>query len=677
MKCDETKPACLQCSRRKVECGGYSKDLRWKLYDKPKPARKNGRTRSNFGATSNYTETRLELSETQSSDELGTILRDRAVDDDVASPFQFPIDFTNDFSDGFSLDADIGQFMDPLLLTSFLPSPIPFDDGTELSSLELLHPHDDHQAQLHASINANNISSATPASYDDPGTVKLAERENEIDQILHTTEAAIASHSEVQDLYSVFRRPYFESCSLDMISTVFNNHTSNILSIEGDPHSNHWRISIWPMAEGNPALYDALAAMVCFHVAKAQPQVRSLGIKHFESSVRGLQRRDIENKSDIAQAIATNLALAFAQTWDYVSSSTGKQHILEAKVLLGEARALSDDEAKSHNLIFLARTLLYMDVIARFTSTPIADNSPIDLGYTFIDSHSLNASMDPLMGYATSLFPTIGRVANLISLVWRRSAKRNSPTIISKAIDLWRSIERWSTPVELSMTGDSTSIKSDVVQTAEAYRWATLLLLHQAVPELPLLTSWSELAQKILIYLATTPLTSRAIIVQIFPLMLAGCEVVEEEDKEWVRERWTEMSKRMVTGIVDRCLAITEEVWRRRDEYAANHGLCPISGLKQSSCTDDHPHSTVHPSLEPSANMAAQNMIASRASSHSPGHCIHDKRPSSASNDFPISAAFKKGVDTITRSGYTDYSVKGKLHWLGVMNDWNWEVMLG
>lgn len=36
MKCDETKPSCQQCIRRKVACGGYKKDLRWKPFGKPK-----------------------------------------------------------------------------------------------------------------------------------------------------------------------------------------------------------------------------------------------------------------------------------------------------------------------------------------------------------------------------------------------------------------------------------------------------------------------------------------------------------------------------------------------------------------------------------------------------------------------------------------------------------------
>jgi len=33
LKCDETKPSCLQCRKRGVECGGYKKDFKWKTFE--------------------------------------------------------------------------------------------------------------------------------------------------------------------------------------------------------------------------------------------------------------------------------------------------------------------------------------------------------------------------------------------------------------------------------------------------------------------------------------------------------------------------------------------------------------------------------------------------------------------------------------------------------------------
>lgn len=33
MKCDEEKPACQQCLKRNVECGGYKKDFKWRPFE--------------------------------------------------------------------------------------------------------------------------------------------------------------------------------------------------------------------------------------------------------------------------------------------------------------------------------------------------------------------------------------------------------------------------------------------------------------------------------------------------------------------------------------------------------------------------------------------------------------------------------------------------------------------
>jgi hypothetical protein len=78
------------------------------------------------------------------------------------------------------------------------------------------------------------------------------------------------------------------------------------------------------------------------------------------------------------------------------------------------------------------------------------------------------------------------------------------------------------------------------------------MILYQAIPEIPNLTSHDEVAQTILLYLAT-------VIVGRFPLMVDGCEAIEEEGCQFVRERRSAMAQHTVTGIVDRYLKIIEE----------------------------------------------------------------------------------------------------------------------
>ncbi|KAF2640131.1 hypothetical protein P280DRAFT_518555 [Massarina eburnea CBS 473.64] len=453
-----------------------------------------------------------------------------------------------------------------------------------------------------------------------------------------------------------------EADSLEKVSSLFHQQTCQILSIYDEPSKNPWSTLIWPMVKDSKALFHAVAAMTCLQLSKSEPAMRERGLAHIQKSMKALKVELNSGMMQIEAALASTIALGFAETWDFQKASTGRDHIKGARILLQQSlsnRMLTQPTGEaSARLRFLANTWIYMDVIARLTSdcgSPL--NSELLSLFGTFEPYSCTDELDPLMGYASTLFPIIGRVGDLVSLVRARCAKRNSPVIVSRAIELRKAIESWTPAVDLEKVENPTSNMSDAIQTAEAYRWCTYLYLQQAVPELPNLSSLGEIGQKTLVYLATISSTSHTTIVHTYPLMVAGSEAVEEEDRDFVRGRWQLMSKRMVTGIVDRCLQITEEVWRRRDSYLAELNARPIT--TRDSPTD-----------------GSEVVVEFDMNEGSPQAKAGTRKPLMQSQ-FPISAAFKKGVDALTRSGNVEYTVQGKLHFLGVMKDWGWEVMLG
>jgi hypothetical protein len=456
----------------------------------------------------------------------------------------------------------------------------------------------------------------------------------------------------------------------ERIAYLFHQHTCRTFSIidEGD-EQNRWKTLIWPLAKEHPALYHAIAALVCFGISKQeQPQLRLDGLRHVQRSTQLLSETVERGDIPLDAALAATLALAFAETWDDESSSTAPNHILGCGVLLQQILSNQDptlfSDEKAARLDFLAHTWMYMDVLARFTCSELSPSSGnVSLDLSMLEFLRQDRTrLDPLMGYSATFFPIMRRVADLINKVKARESSRNSPAIISQAIELRREIENWTLPIDLEAIEDPSQVMIDAIQTAEAYRWSTLMFMYQAVPELPNLTSYGELAQKILVYLATISLSSTTIILHIFPLMVAGCDAVEEEDRQFVRERWHAMSKSMVTGIIDRCIKITEELWRRREEYLWSRGLAFTANGRQINTTL-------------SESTALSKDIAQFINlDRSPGTTVpNHERLVRKANHFPISAAFRKGVDIITRSGCTDYTVRGRLHWLGVMRDWGWQ----
>ncbi|RAK96883.1 fungal specific transcription factor domain-containing protein [Aspergillus ibericus CBS 121593] len=388
----------------------------------------------------------------------------------------------------------------------------------------------------------------------DPGLLELAE----------IGMTPVSQASEVPS--NIFREPIFEISSPEMLVLQFDRVTCGILSVKDGVHENPWRTLIWPLAKETPALYHAVFSLAAFHSSKELPALKVSGVDHMRKSIVYLLR-DIQ-KMKLDAALATSLALAFAETWDQ-HTQTSHYHLSGAKVLIEQVlkRGL-ESRVYGNNLDrvrFLCNTWLYMDVISRLTSREKLGDREVDVSL-FQSQTGAVQEIDPLMGCATTLFPLINQVARLIQRV--RTTKSNSISLISQAIELKRLVEQWEPPQVFEPPEDPSSEVQHSIQTAHAYRWATLLYLHQAVPEMPSEPT-SELAKRVLILLATVPPSSRTLIIQMFPLLAAGCEAEQEEDRQWVLSRWKAIQTRLMLGSIDHCIDIVRVVWNRRDAFEA------------------------------------------------------------------------------------------------------------
>lgn len=439
-----------------------------------------------------------------------------------------------------------------------------------------------------------------------------------------------------------------------MLMLRFDQQTCGILSVKDGANENPWRTMIWPLARDSPALYHAISSMTAFHTSKNKPALRLHGIDHMRQSIEHLAGGIHNMRTETA--LATTLVLAFSESWDQ-HISTGIEHLRGAKVLVNRAltnhrqNALPPEELD--RLKFLCNTWVYMDVIARLTSVDDDDSNDFDAVLTPCGPTSLSHEVDPLMGCASTLFPLIGRVANLVRKVIRYPS--NTVTIVSQANDLKSAIESWDPPCLFESPEDPSSEIQHSLLTAEAYRWATLLYLHQAVPEIPSMSA-KELAKKVLLKLAAVPTSSRAVIVHIYPLLAAGCEAVSNEERLWVEGRWAAMVQRMSIGNLDRCWEVIKEVWDRRDNDEAEKA-------RQRYRHTYVPHSTRR-------NFRYQEYPACMDCSKPDG--MARRRIGSFSAPTRPPRLMKTSTDLMECIDH-ERTVRGRLHWVGVMKDWNWE----
>jgi hypothetical protein len=514
----------------------------------------------------------------------------------------------------------------------------------------------------------------TPPSEDD---VEEIPRETNLDpeawvmRLESPTSTNSSSSSSGSPDLPILLQPQFSLASPENLTRRFDRDTCGVLSVKDGPTENPWRTLVWPLARDCPALYHAIASMTSFHQARDNPTMRIQGIDHMHNAVRALNAGLQNMRFDAA--ISTTLVLAFSDSWDS-HISTGKNHIKGAKVMISQALVQHRQTPRTGEnwtrLKFLCNTWIYQDVIARLTSADDDEDNDVDQVHDIIYANGeTDNKLDPLMGCAHTLFPIIGRVAHLVRKV-RRTTSRNAPNVISEAETLKVQLEDWTPPLAIEDPEDETTTPHDSIKTAIAYQYATLLYLHQAVPEMPSQSS-GALAKRVLCELATVKPRSRSIIVQIFPLMAAGCEATERKDRKWVEERWNLMSTRMKLGPVEKCLEVTRAVWSRRDEYVAEHVPTEIvrSGITSPTTTRKRDLDEFLGEFQSEDDACwLENRPKRRTLDDMSGYSV----------PIPDPVMDTPSTSRSTASGNAEilehvFTVESRLHWLGVMKDWGWE----
>ncbi|KAI5813282.1 fungal-specific transcription factor domain-containing protein [Pyronema omphalodes] len=664
LKCDETKPTCQQCQKRGVPCGGYKKDFKWRPFEEstmssksgtPKPSRKEvGMKSLSPGCSSSHgiskalrmkpTAEQLQFEDEALFPSLPTTSNIDINSNEFSSARSRPIDIPDMESDGVDMNQqdsledllDFARKYRDLYQNHNQRDPIPIEMHQGPDNFRVLgSPHTHGMHSTHSQHNQHHSPHHSPHRTHNFRSGQIPETaigtdgdaDDEIEEMIRTTPIShswipvssfasptpsMASLSSVATHSNLFARPRMPLNSPEVLLSFFDKNTCGIMSMKDGPTENPWRTLIWPLARDSQALYHAISSMTAFHMCRSRPELRVEGMEHMRKSIRFLAQGLSHGNIKADAAVGTTLVLAFSEAFDR-HTSTGIEHLRGARVLLNQALSELPPNVVSQEfkrLSFLYNVWVYLDVLARLTAD--SDAGP-DQSVDYRPLVSSN-DVDPLLGCAATLFPLIGKTAGLVQRV--RRAEQNSPQLVQDAVELKMELENWMPHKYYEPIEDPSADITQAMNTAEAYRWATLLYLHQAVPELPRSMGMHEIAVKVLGLIMAIPESSRCCVVHIYPLLAAGCEAVGEE-RHWVKRRWEMMMHRMCIGNVSKAWEVVLEVWARRDRFA-----------------------------EMQAGMAAK---AERA----------------AGWWYPLED--KQGNTEL------EVSVKGQLHWLGVMKDLGWE----
>ncbi|KAJ5194366.1 Protein of unknown function DUF3468 [Penicillium cf. griseofulvum] len=689
LKCDEIKPSCQQCERRKVRCGGYKKDFKWRPFEETNLASgrpivtKTKKANPSSGQTPPVANIDQALPTPPTTEQSTSPIRiqshkfEASRSPPASSLHGSPISINSFMStDARSLE-DLSLTREDVFMAECTEPSLDINvslsaDSPPFNFLSFLEPFQDSLSLANSLVSDADSNPTRHMTFGpeqlDPDISRLSfsqllgDENDDIEEIIRKSDPGMGPWNFTipeGDSFNLDTRmstyPSLSPESPEMLVLRFDKLTCGILSVKDGASENPWRTLIWPMAKDTPTLRHAIFALTAFHSGKQSPHLRVHGAKYMRQSITGLVGQ-IQNMRPDA-ALATSLALAFADTWDQ-HTSTCIQHLRGAKTLMcqviaaGMQGGVGDDELD--RIRFLCNTWSYMDVIARLTSLDECGPQTWDSSIFELPSDAVH-DIDPLMGCATTLYPLMSRVAKLIQHV--RKSSSNTVSVVAQGMELKALIEQWEPPHWFEPPEDPSSEVQHSIQVAHAYRWATLLYLHQAVPEIPSEPA-DELAKRVLILLATVPYTSRTTIIQMFPLLAAGSEVDTDDDRKWVLDRWTTIQSRLMLGGVDRCLEVLKEVWERRDAMNARRE-CEIASSRRTESFSTGDREKLSSSLPTDFRKYSLNGCKGPTGG----------RSAQAPSKTPRRGSALASLENIEY----ERTVRGKLHWVNVMAEWGWE----
>ncbi|KAJ4307804.1 hypothetical protein N0V84_012481 [Fusarium piperis] len=593
-KCDEIRPACARCQERGQEC----------VYEPVRP-----RQRRKREATAAFSP--FDTNSSSGSD------RAQPLDGDVPIR-QWNEDAQDRSADEDSLDEEAAVATQPpvsdaLPLKTTLVSPMDSLLGWSPGDLPLMSPIDSIDFQLplfdDSGIAVQHIENSEEED------VEEVIRRGSIISIPTTTYAATYSNAYATRSPSLaliapvpVPSPRFEFCS-----PVFSefadrtnrralvDHFCNVLShliVFREERGNPFQQLVLPLCQDSQAVTNAVFALASAHLEYRGVSNDEKSVYFHNKAIQGLARLIQKgagvNRNELLAAI---MLLVYYE----VLVQKGRSNIVDGH-LKGAMTIMSNNEAATDPTgIFLERAFRFYDVIAAlsFGTAPLGSAPganyltpfpPLDSGG---DMSPIN-SVDTLLGMATSLWPIIHRLSNLLALkdqldaavtngeVNKVAVLRTEFEISASAIE--SALEEWhpalpegsvlkQNPEELTpeQTTERSRLQS-ILSNALSYRHSAFVYLYRTIYSYPrnhpLVQRHTHIS---LTHCVGTVSNTGPMSALLWPLFVAACEATTLADRDLARQTFIAINRRQGMTNIERAWTIAQEVWRRADKTDMMH----------------------------------------------------------------------------------------------------------
>ncbi|KAK1727920.1 fungal-specific transcription factor domain-containing protein [Colletotrichum acutatum] len=376
-----------------------------------------------------------------------------------------------------------------------------------------------------------------------------------------------------------------------------------------DGAANPFRQHILPLSHRSSAVRSAIYALASAHREYAGLETTEGSACFHERAVAGLSAI-IEDGDGFEEALATIILLIqYDLVRDFMfTAQTSSIDLLATQVL----QRSSDKVVYNHlqgarhimcamplpkpaSVVFFEQVFRYFDVLNALTNgtSPVfAAPSSRACSPSTLPPAVISGGIDPVLGMADDLWPTLHRLAELMAMkrelqaatAMGQSSKfavlRTEYQTAYKAIE--KALESWSPTlppgfslVNRIVDGPGSASEAEltnirwITSTALAYRQSALVFLHSNVSEYP---SSHRLVQKhtqaALWHCAASVSHGGAGLSMLWPLFFSACHAICSRDRGLVRQAFTAFGGKK--GVVDteKPWAVVMDVWRRMDMRA-------------------------------------------------------------------------------------------------------------
>ncbi|KAH7126714.1 fungal-specific transcription factor domain-containing protein, partial [Dendryphion nanum] len=522
LKCDETTPACLQCTKRGLKCSGYEKTLKWSTkYEVFQPFQ--------FDLPSNAGSRTTSIS----------LIQDVTLTPDVINGFEalaavLPVAKNHNSSpEPRESPKPCSPSIETPTLVENTTSPVDDLSPEEVESFpvyicDLIDPALFEGLVDTTEVVHDDLSFDTLADLDflDTSTFQeLPELDPEIEEIQRSPQLSSSSlvgspHSSRSLLLDYYRIPSpspAASLSDDIESILVQHYFKDVcvLFSSFDSILNPYRTTIGRIFQDSASIYYAIQSMAAAHLANTFPNMTQVGMEMQRKACECLQTELplIQNGQRNGTSTFLSIILLGITTSWHESSALGEEFLTTARsLILPKLLSNSGREEVQRETQFFEESLIYWEMLMGWVShdsisftgtgsrTRIMPSKPAPAGR----NREGKIVPHPWTGIAPTiqfLFAEVGR------LVRRECLFNNTTTTKSKskskagldthrrrlqdaallnAATLEEDLLAASYPLasELADPGDERTTTRDFVVIAEAYRCTSLLELYHVFPSL-------------------------------------------------------------------------------------------------------------------------------------------------------------------------------------------------